>query len=54
MESAPQTAKGRSNRRKELQTLAFHYEQVGDLLRAKAYKAQIEALDRENAKSGGR
>ena len=44
----------RSNRRKELQTLAFHYEQVGDLLRAKAYKAQMETLDRENAKSGGR
>ena len=42
----------RSNRRKELQTLAFHYEKVGNLLRAKAYQEQIEALDRDNAKAG--
>ena len=42
----------RSNRRKELQTLAYHYERVGDLLRAKAYQQQVEALDSGNAKAG--
>ncbi len=41
----------RSNRRKELQALAFHYEKVGDTLRAKAYLEKIDELDR-GAKAG--
>ena len=42
----------RSNRRKELQTLAFHYENVGDALRAKACREAIEGLGRNSTKVG--
>ena len=42
----------RSNRRKELQTLAFHYENAGDVVRAEACRAAIEEIDRGLAKVG--
>ena len=42
----------RSNRRKELQTLAYPYEKMGDAVRARACLREVEELDIEGAQDG--